>query len=100
MIKKKTFTLLASGFGKKSDWYKNIIQTPEVEIQVGGKKSLRTAVPLEPDASAQAMVDYARRNPRAAKELMRICGYKVDGSDEDYSILGRDFIPFIELVPR
>lgn len=91
---------IAAGFGKKSDWYKNILKTPDVEIQVGRKKSLRTAVPLEADASGKAMVNYAHRNPHAAKELMRICGYKVDGSDEDYLILGRDFIPFVELQPR
>ena len=94
-----TYTI-ASGFGKKSDWYKNILKTPEASIQVGSKKMVVTAVPLEPEASGQAMVDYARRNPRAAKELMRICGYKVDGSDEDYFILGRDLVPFIVLQPQ
>jgi deazaflavin-dependent oxidoreductase (nitroreductase family) len=91
---------IAAGFGKKSDWYQNILKTPDVEIEVGSQKSLRTAVPLTPENSGQAMVDYARRNPRAAKELMRICGYRVDGSEEDYFILGRDIIPFIELKPR
>ena len=30
------------------------------------------------------MVQYAQRHPKAAKNLMSICGYKVDGSDEDY----------------
>ena len=59
-----------------------------------------TAVPMQPEDSGQAMIEYAHRNPRAAKELMRICGYKVDGSDEDYYILGRDIIPFIILQPR
>ena len=91
---------VASGFGKKSDWYKNIIKTPEVSIQVGNKELVVTAVPLSPEESGQAMVDYARRNPRAAKELMRICGYRVDGSEEDYFIMGRDIVPFIALKPR
>jgi len=95
----KTYTA-AAGFGKKSDWYKNILKTPEVTIQVGNREMTMTAVPLEPEDSGQAMVAYAHRNPRAAKELMRICGYKVDGSDEDYFILGRDIIPFIILQPR
>ena len=91
---------IAAGFGKGSDWYKNILKTPEVEIQVGRKKSLRTAVPLEPEKSGDAMVAYAHQHPRAAKELMQICGYKVDGTDKDYHILGRDIIPFIELHLR
>lgn len=94
-----TYTV-AAGFGKESDWYKNILKTPEVTIQVGSREMAMKAVPLEPEDSGQAMVEYAHRNPRAAKELMRICGYKVDGSDEDYFILGRDIIPFIVLRPR
>jgi deazaflavin-dependent oxidoreductase (nitroreductase family) len=94
-----TYTI-AAGFGKESDWYKNIIKTPEVTIQVGNREMAMTAVPLGPEASGQVMVKYAHRNPRAAKELMRFCGYKVDGSDEDYFIMGHDIIPFIVLRPR
>lgn len=94
-----TYTI-AAGFGKKSDWYKNILKTPEVTIQVGSREMAATAVPMQPEDSGQAMVKYAHRNPRAAKGLMRICGYKVDGSDEDYYILGRDIIPFIILKPN
>ena len=88
---------VASGFGAKSDWYQNILKTPEVSIQIGRKQLAATANPLGPEASGQAMVDYAQRNPRAAQGLMRICGYRVDGTAEDYFILGRDFIPFVEL---
>lgn len=60
-----TYTV-AAGFGKESDWYKNILKTPEVTIQVGSWEMAMTAVPLEPEDSGQAMVEYAHRNPRAA----------------------------------
>jgi deazaflavin-dependent oxidoreductase (nitroreductase family) len=91
---------VASGFGKNSDWYLNILKTPEVKIQVGNDTIPVTARVLEPNESGKAMVDYARRNTRAAKQLMRICGYKVDGSAEDYFIMGQDIIPFVSLIPR
>ena len=91
---------VASGFGKKSDWYLNILKTPDVTIQRGSKILPATARPLSPEDSGQAMVDYAQRNPRAAKQLMRLCGYEVDGSDEDYSIMGRDILPFVAFSPR
>ena len=45
------------------------------------------------------MVDYAHRNPRSAKQLMRLCGYEVDGSDDDYYVMGQDVIPFLALEP-
>ena len=96
---RKTY-YVAAGFGKKSDWFLNIQKTPEVIIQVRRKKMPVTAVILDSDASGQAMVNYARRYPRAAKELMRICGYKLDESEDDYFILGREYVPFIALKPH
>jgi deazaflavin-dependent oxidoreductase (nitroreductase family) len=91
---------VASGFGKNSDWLLNIEKSPDVEIQVRNKRIPATALVLDPDESGNQMIDYARRNPHAAKELMRICGYEVDGSTEDYFIMGHNFIPFISLSPR
>jgi deazaflavin-dependent oxidoreductase (nitroreductase family) len=89
--------MIASGFGDKSDWYQNLLKTPYVKIQVGKNEMDVIAIPLPPEQSGQAMMDYAHRNPSAAKALMRICGFRVDGSDEDYFIVGRDYIPFLEL---
>ena len=90
---------IASGFGKKSDWYLNILAHPQVDIQVGWRKMVVTAVPLTPEQSGQAMVDYARRYPTAAKNLSKILGFDVS-SEEEYRAVGRDSIPFIALKPR
>ena len=94
-----SFTV-ASGFGKKSDWYKNIINHPDVSITVGRTEIPVTAQPLPPDQSGQAMVNYAKRHPTAAKNLMSVCGYRVDGSAEDYFVMGRDHVPLVLLRPR
>ncbi len=91
---------VASGFGKKSDWYKNIVKQPYVSITVGRAEIEVTARPLPPEESGQALVRYAKRHPKASKNLMSICGYKVDGSDEDYFVMGRDIVPFVILEPR
>lgn len=93
-----TYTI-ASGFGKKSDWYLNILAHPQVDIQVGWRKLAVTAVPLSPETSGQAMVDYARRYPVAAKNLGKLIGYNVS-TEEEYRAVGRDLIPFIALEPR
>ncbi|MCA9953272.1 MAG: nitroreductase family deazaflavin-dependent oxidoreductase [Ardenticatenaceae bacterium] len=90
---------IASGFGKKSDWYLNILAHPPVDIQVGWRKMAVTAVPLSPEASGQAMVDYSRRYPMAAKNLGKLIGYDVS-TEEEYRAVGRDSIPFIALEPR
>ncbi|MAU00258.1 MAG: nitroreductase [Anaerolineaceae bacterium] len=90
---------IASGFGKKSDWYLNILEHPKVNIQVGWRKMAVTAVPLTPEESGQAMVDYARRYPTAAKNLSKILGFEVS-TEEEYRTVGREHIPFIALKPR
>lgn len=90
---------IAAGFGKKSHWYQNILAQPEIAIQVGWRKMAVTAVPLSPEASGEAMVDYARRHPTAAKNLGRLIGYDVS-TEAEYRAVGQDSIPFIALQPR
>ena len=94
-----TYTV-ASGFGKKSDWYKNILKQPDVSITVGRANIAVTARPLAPDDSGQAMLQYAKRHPKAARNLMSICGYKVDGGEADYFIMGHDYVLFVLLEQR
>jgi deazaflavin-dependent oxidoreductase (nitroreductase family) len=91
---------ITSGFGKQAQWYQNIVAQPEVMIQVGRRKLAVTAVFLSPEESGQRIVLYAKKYPIAAKNLMRLIGFEVDGSEEDYLILGRDYLPCIALIPR
>jgi deazaflavin-dependent oxidoreductase (nitroreductase family) len=91
--------LVASGFGPRTQWLRNVASNPRVAVRVGWRRFAGTARILAPDDSGRAMLDYARRHPLAARELMRLCGYRVDGSPEDYFALGRDQIPFVALVP-
>lgn len=92
---------VASGFGARSDWYQNVLHTPDVVIQVGGRTLPVTAVPLTPEQSGDMLVDYARRHPTAAKTLsQRVMGIDVDGSDARYREIGRKYVPFVAFRPR
>lgn len=90
---------IASGWGKQSDWFQNLRKQPEVTIQVGGKERPVTAVFLNPEASGEIMVDYARRYPKAALALSRFMGFQADGREETYRQIGQN-IPFVALKPR
>ncbi len=90
--------VVASGFGSRSDWYRNLRAHPTARIQVG-----RRTVPVRAEFAtaadgAELMATYAGRNPRAAAGLARLMGYRVDGSAEDFREFGR-VIPFVRLVP-
>jgi deazaflavin-dependent oxidoreductase (nitroreductase family) len=91
---------VASGFGPQAQWFQNLQETTAVSIQVGRKKMPVTAHILSSEESGNTMVAYAHNHPKAAKNLMKFCGYLVDGSDEDYFVMGSEHIPFVAFEPR
>ena len=94
----KDIVYVASGFGTRAQWYRNIRIHPNVTVHVGRRSAPAIATPLPPDESGRAMVKYARRHPHLARRLMRFCGYEVDGSDQDYFAVGRDNIPIVAVT--
>lgn len=93
-----TYTV-PSGFGGRSDWYRNVMRKPEVTIQVGRRTLPVTAAPLPVDEAEEIMVGYARRHPFAARRLAPFMGFEVDGSEADYRHVARE-IPFVRFTPR
>lgn len=91
--------IVASGFGEKAQWFQNLMQTPDVTIQVGRRKLAVHARRLTPEEAADEMADYARRNARAARSLAGFMGFEVDGSEEGYRQLGEQ-LPFVALEKR
>ncbi|TDD83811.1 nitroreductase family deazaflavin-dependent oxidoreductase [Actinomadura darangshiensis] len=88
----------ASGFGPRADWYRNVMATPGVTLQIAGKKIQATAAPIATDEGAEIMARYAPRHPAAARQLCKLMGFAVDGSVEDYRQVGRQ-IPFVRFTP-
>ena len=91
--------IIASGFGEKSDWYRNLRKTPEVVIQVGNKRLKATAELLSPEQSAAEMFRYVSDHPKAARQLAGLIGLEVENPDdpEEWRTVGREFIPFVAL---
>jgi deazaflavin-dependent oxidoreductase (nitroreductase family) len=89
----------ASGFGPRADWYQNVLKTPDVTIQVGGRTLPVTATPLPAGEGAEIMARYAPRHPATARRLSAIMGFEVDGSVRDYQEVGR-LVPFVRFIPR
>jgi deazaflavin-dependent oxidoreductase (nitroreductase family) len=87
--------IVASGWGMKSDWVQNILADSKVTIQLGSKSSMAVAERLSPDVSAETLLDYSRRNPRAMRTLAGFMGYPIDGSEESILALGRNLPMFI-----
>ncbi|QHY98779.1 hypothetical protein SSPS47_27105 [Streptomyces sp. S4.7] len=87
---------VASGFGTKADWYRNLRRSPQTVIQVGSRHYAVTAVFLSPEEGAGIMALYARRHPRTAHRLCTLMGFPVDGGEASFRRAGRS-IPFVRL---
>lgn len=94
--------LIASGYGERSQWFRNILATPAVRYQVGARKHQGTAVPLPPEESGRRLADYASRHPRTAAKLMSALGH-APSTRADFEALGadrHDGVPLVTLRPR
>jgi deazaflavin-dependent oxidoreductase (nitroreductase family) len=91
----------AAGFGPNSDWYRNVLHRPEVQITVGRRRCRVYASPVEAGRAGEILIDYARRYPRMARAFMRFMGFEVDGSDDDYRQVVRSLgLHLIAFTPR
>lgn len=88
---------VAVGFGRNSDWFKNLQQAPSARIEVGARKLSVRAYPLDVEQGAARMCSYARRHPHAARMLAKLMGFAVDGSEADYAQLPKLGLQFVAL---
>jgi deazaflavin-dependent oxidoreductase (nitroreductase family) len=89
---------IAVGFGKHSDWYKNISANPAVTVRSGGDRIQAKAEQLTQDAAGNELVRYAHEHPTTFKELVTFMGYRVDGTDADIHALG-EYVRMFALKP-
>ncbi len=80
--------LIASGFGERSDWYKNLRQSKVTEIEVGGKKLPVMASFLSESAARDELHAYALEHPWASRILFAL--FK-DEHTTEWSDLARQF---------
>ncbi|MEZ5117748.1 MAG: nitroreductase family deazaflavin-dependent oxidoreductase [Candidatus Nanopelagicales bacterium] len=74
---------VVSGFGPRSDWFRNLQANPALRIDVGTHHFVPEQRFLGVAQTEELLRDYQRRHPRAAKELgKRLLGADFDASPE------------------
>ena len=96
--RQKNAYIVASGWGERSDWCKNILKNPQVTVQVRRKLFCAQARRLTPEEAGTEMLLYARRHPAALQQLARLMGYRVGRTDEEARAFGC-VIPMFILQP-
>lgn len=94
-----TAVTVASGYGTRSHWYRNLRCEPEATIQLGNRRTRARATFPSTAEGGLIMARYASRYPRTAKRLCRFMGFAVDGSTDDFTQVG-EHIRFVRLTPQ
>jgi deazaflavin-dependent oxidoreductase (nitroreductase family) len=62
--------VIASGFGLRAQWLRNILKNPRVRVSIAGHRDTpATATPLDPEQAAIVLRRYAVAHPRAWQRL-------------------------------
>jgi deazaflavin-dependent oxidoreductase (nitroreductase family) len=57
--------VIVSGFGARSQWYRNVLAQPHVRVSVGRRRNVSAiAAPMSPELAKAALQRYAEHYPR------------------------------------
>ncbi len=73
--------VVASGFGRRSQWFRNLAATPGCHVVLGRTRYRAEAVVLGPAERDATLADYARRHPRAWQRLAATMA-ELNGTDD------------------
>lgn len=91
-------SIVVSGFGRNSDWYRNLQASPAIAVQTGRLRYVPVQRFLDPAEALAVFADYQRRYPRLARTLLRWLDIPYDGSPAARQALAR-MLPMVAFRP-
>jgi deazaflavin-dependent oxidoreductase (nitroreductase family) len=88
--------VIASGWGRQADWYRNVRVTPEVRVTAGARRMNARAVVLPQAEATRELCGYAQAHPAAFAALTRFMTGVRNVACEDLV----EFVPVVVLVKR
>src|SRR5262245_46842098 len=71
-----------SGFGERSQWYRNVVANPSVRVSVGLRRNVPAiATPLTHEAAEETLDRYAERHSRTWRTLQEAMAAALDTPD-------------------
>ncbi len=100
---KTSEVIVMSGFGRTSDWYRNIQALPAREVIIARRSFVPAHRELTADEAVAALAEYERRNrivtPFIRSLLSGLVGWRYDGTDQARRRLV-DERPLVLFTPR
>ena len=91
---------IASGWGERSQWFRNIQKTPEVVVRVGTRSFQATAKRLVQEDAANVLARYAERHPSAFRTLSKTMVGEALGGTKEECLRVAQSVPLIALRPK
>lgn len=89
---------VVAGWGGHTDWYRNLLKDPHVNVQVGRRQFNAIAEKVCEEEVAEYMMHVSERHPRMDRVWNRWSDKPVDGTLESYVHAAR-FFPSVWLKP-
>ncbi|HLW02438.1 MAG TPA: nitroreductase family deazaflavin-dependent oxidoreductase [Ktedonobacterales bacterium] len=93
---------IASGWGRRADWYQNLLATPPITIQVGRRHLSVYAETVSAAEGVHMLLDYRQSHPLAIRELSRVLtgANLAKASAEELERIVQETLPIVALRPR
>ena len=90
---------IASGWGIKSQWYRNVRKNPRVQYTLGFQQRVGRVEQLPIERAERELRDYGSRHPTAIRTLTKfLIGEKFEGGPSQYRHLAYQ-VPVLQLAP-
>src|SRR5262245_38655707 len=74
--------VIVSGFGERSQWYRNVVADPRVRVSVGLRRNVPAiATPMTREATEETLDRYAEHHPRTWRTLQEAMAAALNTQD-------------------
>lgn len=90
---------VASGWGEKADWLRNIQKNPDVLVNIRSKRFPAKARRLTVEQGGELLFEYAQRHPGAFRSLSKLMlGKQLQATETDCTHMAES-VPLVGLYP-
>ena len=90
---------VAAAWGKSSDWYQNVVESPDVTFQLGSKRHKAKATGVKVHRAEEILARYNESHPRAFARLAQIMLEEPGETPADWVSNVAAAVPVVELAP-
>ena len=74
--------IVAVGFGRRTDWFRNLLATPSGSVQIGRRRAPIVSRQLSTDAAYLELLEYRRRHPIAVRVIAPFLQVPLNGNEK------------------